>query len=112
MPLYTYNCKGCGREFDKLANIDDEPFKLCTCYHLAYRVEVNKVAIVGDAAPPEGEYKDESDLRNLNKRGWDEARAVEHIREHIYEDDDSGIKKLNAPEANRTSLEDHKKRVF
>ncbi len=111
MPLYTYRCE-CGREWDALAKIDDEPIKMCTCYRLGHRAEVNNMAVVGGAAAPEGEYKDESDQRDLKKRGWDEARAVEHIREHMYEDDDSGIKKLDAPKANAASLEDHKKRVF
>lgn len=112
MPLYTYQCE-CGREWDALAKIDDEPIKLCSCFRLGHRVEVNKVAIVGDAGIPGGEeeYQAESDQRDLKKRGWDGDRAVEHIREHMYEDD-AGNKRLNAPEANRTSLEDHEKKVF
>ena len=110
MPLYTYKCE-CGREWDALAKIDDEPIKLCSCFRLGHRVEVNDVAVVGGAATPEGEYKDEADQRDLKKRGWDGDRAVEHIREHMYEDD-TGIKKLDAPKANAASLADHEKKVF
>lgn len=84
MPLYTYQCS-CGREFDKLANIDDEPVKLCICYRLAHRVEVNRVAVrVEGATIPdsEPEYQNESDRRSLKKKGWDGDRSVEVIRKH------------------------------
>lgn len=88
MPLYTYEC-ACGRVFDRLANVDDEPVKLCTCYRLAKRREVNSVAMrVGGATIPnnEPEYQNEKSLRDLNRQGWDGDRAVEHIRKNVRED--------------------------
>jgi len=101
MPIYTYRCQ-CGREFDALAKMDDEPIKMCICRRLAHRSEVNKVAIVGDASIPdgEGEYQDESDQRDLKKRGWDGDRAVEHIRTHMVETD-SDTRYLDTAAANK-----------
>lgn len=29
MPIYTYRCRDCGHEFDKLQKVNDEPVKEC-----------------------------------------------------------------------------------
>ena len=102
MPLYTYQCS-CGREWDALAKIGDEPIKLCTCYRLAHKVDTYKVAIIGNASIPsgEGEYQVEFDKRELKKQGWDGDRAIEHVRKNMVEIDDSGQRYLDTVAANQ-----------
>ena len=101
MPIYDYNCSGCGRLADLVRGYDDYTTACPSCGEPAERVPVyHEQGVIFKGAgftksviPPRPQTDEqrwdvqEEMGKELKKRGWSADRAITELRANKFEDE-------------------------
>ena len=101
MPIYSFRCIVCAKEFDAREGFDSCFVPCQDCGQPAKRAAFNKpnVIMAGASLPDRSDASSTQDelRKEMHKRGWDESRTVDYIRSHMEEDRTTG-KKMFRPD--------------